>query len=312
MWTGFSLFVVAMLALDLGVFHRRAHVVKTREAIAWTVVWITLALIFNAGVWHFFGSQRALEFLSGYLVEKSLSVDNLFVFIVIFSYFSVPSELQHRVLFWGVLGALVMRALFIGIGAVLLQNFHWVIYPFGILLLWTGGKLFFQRSSEVRPHESPFVRLFQKWMPFSSEYSGSRFFVIKNGKRFGTPLLLALITIEVTDVIFAVDSIPAIFAITSDPFIVFSSNIFAILGLRSLYFALKSVMDRFHYLRIGLAVILSFIGTKMLLTEVVKIPIIVSLVVIACVLALSVLMSIIYPKVTPPLPKPIQGNKDEK
>lgn len=304
LWIGFILFVLAMLALDLGVFHRLAHEVRLREALLWTAVWITLALVFNVGVYFWFGPERALEFMTGYLIEKALSVDNIFVFLVIFSYFAVPAALQHRVLFWGILGALVMRAIFIFLGAALLQRFHWVIYIFGAFLVFTGVKLLLQGGSEMHPERNPLFRLFQRLVPSVSDYRGSHFSVVENGKRYATPLLLVLVAIEATDLVFAVDSIPAIFAITTDPFIVFTSNIFAILGLRALYFALAGVMDKFHYLRVGLALVLAFVGAKMMLTDLYKIPIVASLAVVVVLLMGSIVASLIRPPTEPPLPVP--------
>ena len=235
-WIGFTLLVLAMLGLDLGVFHRRAHEVRVKEALLWTVVWISVALLFNVGVYFWFGSERALEFLTGYLIEKALSVDNIFVFLVLFSYFAVPPAFQHRVLFWGIVGALVMRAVFILLGAALLQSFHWVIYIFGAFLVFTGVKLLLQRGSEVHPERNPLFRQFKRLIPAVGDYRGPRFTVVENGKRFATPLLLVLVAIEATDIVFAVDSIPAVFAVTRDPFIVYTSNIFAILGLRAAVF----------------------------------------------------------------------------
>ena len=302
LWIGFTLFVLAMLGLDLGVFLRRAHEVRVREALTWTGVWIALALLFNAGVYFWFGPERALEFLTGYVIEKALSVDNIFVFLIIFSYFAVPAALQHRVLFWGILGALVMRAIFIFLGAALLQKFHWVIYIFGAFLVITGVKLLLQRGSEVHPERNPLFRLFQRLVPSVSDYRGSHFTVVEAGKRYATPLLLVLVAIEATDLVFAVDSIPAIFAITRDPFIVFTSNIFAILGLRALYFALAGVMGRFHYLRVGLALVLAFVGAKMMLTDLYKVPIAASLAIVAALLAGSILASLIRPPIEPSLP----------
>lgn len=304
LWIGFILFVLAMLGLDLGVFHRRAHEVRVREALLWTAVWVALALLFNVGLYFWFGPERALEFLTGYVIEKALSVDNIFVFLVIFSYFAVPAALQHRVLFWGILGALVMRAIFIFLGAALLQKFHWVIYIFGAFLVVTGVKLLLQRGSEVHPERNPLFRLFQRLVPSVSDYRGSHFSVVENGKRYATPLLLVLVAIEATDIVFAVDSIPAIFAITRDPFIVFTSNIFAILGLRALFFALAGVMGKFHYLRVGLALVLAFVGAKMMLTDLYKIPIVASLAVVAALLTGSIVASLIRPLTEPPLPVP--------
>jgi tellurite resistance protein TerC len=293
LWAGFMVFVLVMLVLDLGVFHRRAHEVHVREALAWTGVWFGLALLFNVGVYLWFGWERALEFLSGYLIEKALSVDNLFVFIVVFSTFAVPAALQHRVLFWGILGALVMRATFIVVGAALLHRFHWIAYVFGIFLVYTGVKLLVQRSTEIHPEKNILFRFFRRIVPSVSQYREGRFTVVEGGKRYATPLLLVLLAIEATDIVFAVDSIPAIFAITTDPFIVFTSNIFAILGLRALYFAVADMMGRFHYLKVGLSLVLVFVGGKMLVAGFFKVPIFVSLVVIAVVLGASIVASLL-------------------
>lgn len=300
LWTGFNLFVLLMLALDLGVFHRKAHVVGFRESLAWTAVWITLALVFNAWIWHQFGSQKGIEFFTGYLIEKSLSVDNVFVFALLFSYFSVPPLYQHKVLFWGVLGALVMRAAMIVLGAALISRFSWIILVFGAFLILTGLKMIFKKEEEIHPERNPVVRWFKKLMPVTSDYRGDRFFVKENGIRMATPLFVVLLLVEVSDLIFAVDSIPAIFAVTKDPFIVYTSNVFAILGLRSLYFALAGVMDKFHYLKIGLGVVLSFVGVKMILGHTPwKIDTLVSLGVIVLVLTASVVASLLRPKTTP-------------
>jgi len=296
MWVGFLVFVLAMLALDLGVFHKKSHAVSLKEAACWSAVWVTLALIFNLGVYVFFGPERALEFGTGYLIEKSLSIDNIFVFVVIFSYFAVPNALQHRVLFWGILGALATRALFIVIGGTLIAKFHWMIYVFGAVLLFTGVKLLLQREAKMDPGSNPVIRVFRRFFPIASGYDGERFFTRENGKRAATPLFLALLAIEATDVIFAVDSIPAIFAITRDPFIVFTSNIFAILGLRSMYFLLAGVVDKFRYLRFGLAGVLIFVGAKMALVDVYKVPIAVSLAVIALLLGGSIAVSLVADK----------------
>jgi tellurite resistance protein TerC len=304
MWLGFILFVIAMLALDLGVFHRKAHVVRMREALTWSAVWVGLALAFNVGVYFWFGSQRALEFLTAYLIEETLSVDNLFVFLVIFGYFAVPAQLQHRVLFWGIIGAIVLRITFILAGAALLQRFHWVIYVFGAFLVFTGIKLLVQREAEVHPERNPVLRIARRVIPSISEYRGTKFFVIENGRRYATPLLMVLLVIEATDVVFAVDSIPAVFAVTEDPFIVFTSNIFAVLGLRSLYFALAGMMEKFHYLKVGLGLVLSFVGAKMLIADVYKLPIVVSLLVIASLLGGSIVASLLRPPAPPPLPEP--------
>ncbi len=295
LWAGFIAFVIAMLAVDLGVFHKKAHEVSLKEAGIWSAVWVTLAVVFNLGVYFLFGSQRALEFTTGYLIEKALAVDNIFVFVIIFSTFAVPAIYQHRVLFWGVFGALLMRAGFILAGGAFLQRFHWAIYVFGGLLAITGIKLLVQRNQEMHPEKNPIVRWFQKVFPVTPEYHGDKFLVKKGVHWFATPLLLALVAIEVTDLIFAVDSIPAIFAVTSDPFIVFTSNIFAILGLRSLYFLLAGVITKFVYLKVGLSFVLIFVGAKMLLVNVYKVPIAASLGIIAGILGLSVLASLWKP-----------------
>ena len=297
LWVGFNVFVLAMLALDLGVFHRKAHVVSFREAVAWTIAWVTLAMLFNFGIWHFMGPQKALEFTTGYVIEYSLSVDNIFVFAMLFSYFAVPATYQHRVLFWGILGALVMRAIMIVAGTVLITKFAWIIYVFGAFLILTGLKMIFKKEEEMHPERNPVVRWFKRLMPVTSDYRGAKFFVRENGIRMATPLFVVLLLVEVSDVIFAVDSIPAIFAVTKDPFIVYTSNVFAILGLRSLYFALAGVLDKFHYLKIGLGVVLSFVGVKMLLGHTPwKIDTLVSLGVILGVLAGSIILSLFRPK----------------
>src|SRR5512140_3744980 len=269
-WVGFNDFVLLMLALDLGVFHRKAHVVSFKESLGWTIVWVSLALLFNGGVWHFSGSQKALEFFTGYLIEKSLSVDNVFVFALLFSYFAVPAKYQHKVLFWGILGALIMRAIMIALGATLITKFTWIIYVFGAFLILTGIKMVVKREEEIHPERNPVVKWFKKLMPVTSDYRQDHFFVKEGGRRWATPLFLVLLLVEFSDLIFAVNSIPAIFAVTTDPFRVCTSNAFAILGLRALYFLLAALMHRFAYLTTGLAVILVFVGIKMLLTDVVK------------------------------------------
>lgn len=294
-WVGFNVFVLAMLALDLGVFHRQSHAVGVKEALTWSGVWIALALAFNAGVYFLMGEQAGLEFLTGYLVEKSLSVDNIFVFLMAFGYFKVPAAYQHRVLFWGVLGALIMRAALIFVGAAVLARFHWVIYVFGGFLVLTGAKMAFQSGPPPDPRQNLVVRLVRRLMPVTEEYHGESFFVRKEGVLLATPLLLVLVLIEFTDLVFAVDSIPAIFAVTKNPFIVYTSNVFAILGLRSLYFALSGVVERFHCLKYGLAGVLVFVGAKMCLVDVYKVPIGVSLGVIATLLAASVVASLVLP-----------------
>ncbi len=296
LWAVFTGFILAMLALDLGVFHRKSHVVTTREALAWSVVWIALSLAFNAWIYIAHGSTKALEFLTGYLIEKSLSVDNIFVFVLVFSFFAVPSLYHHRVLFWGVLGALVMRTIFIITGAALLERFHWIIYVFGAFLVVTGIKMLLQKEHGVHPENNPLVKLVRKALPITNDYRGEHFFVREAGRWVGTPLFIVLVTIEFTDLIFAVDSIPAIFAVTRDPFIVYTSNIFAILGLRSLYFLLAGIIDKFHYLKAGLALVLAFVGTKMLVMGVYKIPIGISLGVVALLIAGSVVASLVFPK----------------
>jgi tellurite resistance protein TerC len=291
-WILFNIFVLAMLAIDLGIFHRKAHEVKLKEALTWSGVWITLAMIFNAGIYYWQGSKPALEFFTGYIIEKSLSVDNIFVFIMVFSYFRVPALYQHKVLFWGILGALVMRAALIIIGAALLAKFHWVIYLFGGFLLFTGIKMLTAKETPFDPDKNPAVRLFKRFLPVTSTYQEDRFFIRKEGRLWATPLFLVLFIIELTDLVFAVDSIPAIFAVTNDPFIVYTSNVFAILGLRSLYFALAGMVDKFRYLKTGLAFVLMFVGIKMLLVGVLKISSVVSLGIIAVILTLAVVISL--------------------
>ncbi len=303
LWGGFIAMILAMLALDLGVLHRRPHAVGVREAATWSVIWVSVALLFNVGVYFWFGPQKALEFLTGYLIEKALSVDNIFVFLVIFSFFSVPAEYQHRVLFWGVLGAIILRAIFIGVGAALLHQFHWIIFVFGGFLIYTGIKILTQKHEEVHPEDNPMIRLFRRFMPTVPEYHGSRFFVNVDGRRHATPLFLVLLAVETTDVIFAVDSIPAIFAVTPDPFIVFTSNIFAILGLRALYFLLADVVDKFRYLKVGLGLVLAFVGVKMVISDWYKIPVGISLGVVAAILGGAVVFSLLNPPTEAPLPE---------
>jgi TerC family integral membrane protein len=292
LWVIFNVFVLGILALDLLVLHRKAHAVSLREALAWSCVWVSLALLFDLGVYFSRGGEKALEFLTGYVIEWSLSVDNLFVFLVIFSYFGVPSIYQHRVLFWGILGALVLRAIFIATGTALLTNFHWMIYVFGGFLIFTGIKLLFAGEEKIDPEKNPAVRLVRRFMNVTSDYHGQQFFIRKDGRLWATPLLLVLIVVETTDVIFAVDSIPAIFAITLDPFIVYTSNVFAILGLRALFFLLAGVMDMFRYLKVGLSFVLCFVGIKMVIVDFYKIPIGISLGVVAGILGISILASI--------------------
>jgi tellurite resistance protein TerC len=292
LWLAFNAFVLLMLALDLGVFHRKSHPVKVKEAMIWTVVWIALAFAFAGGIYLWQGSEPSLQFVAGYLIEKSLSVDNLFVFLMLFSYFKVPALYQHKVLFWGILGALVMRAALIAVGSVLLSRFHGMMYFFGAFLLLTGIKLAVQKGDGIHPERNPVVRLFRRIWPVTDDYSDGRFFVKKEGRRWATPLFLVLLTVEFTDLVFALDSIPAIFAVTPDPFIVYTSNVFAILGLRSLYFALAGVMGLFCHLKYGLAAILAFVGVKMILADVYKIPVGLSLAVVGSILLISILASL--------------------
>lgn len=307
-WVAFNAFVLAMLALDLGVFHRRAHEVRLREAAAWSGVWVGVALLFNAAIWLFAGRQPALEFLTGYLVEKSLAVDNIFVIALIFSYFAVPRIYQHRVLFWGILGALVMRGGFIAAGAYALERWHWVIYLFGGILLLTGVKLAVRKDEGFDPAHNPVLRLVRRLVPVSAAYDGQRFFTRENGRRMATPLLMALVMVEVTDLVFAVDSIPAIFAVTKDPFLVYTSNVMAILGLRSMYFLLAGVVHRFVYLKTGLAAVLVFVGAKMMLADVVKVPVLASLAVIAALIGGSIALSLLRP----PAPAPDDASRRDE
>jgi len=297
LWAGFVACILGLLALDLGVFHRKAHEVRFREALIWSVAWVSLAVLFNLGVLVWFGPERALEFLAGYLIEKALSVDNVFVFLVLFSYFAVPAAYQHRVLFWGIVGALVMRAVFIVAGAALLSAFHWVIYVFGALLVVTGIKMLRAGDEPVHPERNPVYRWFTRVIPSVPEYRGARFWVIEGGRWVATPLLLVLVAIEATDLVFAVDSIPAIFAVTRDPFIVFTSNIFAILGLRAMFFMLASVMGRFIYLKTGLALVLAFVGTKMLVSDLVHVPIAASLGIVATLIGGSIVASLVTTRI---------------
>ncbi len=299
-WVGFNAFVLAMLALDLFVFHKDAHEVSLREAAGWSIVWIALGLAFGVGMYVRMGPEAGLQYFTGYLIEKALSVDNIFVFVLIFSYFRVPPQYQHRVLFWGILGALVMRGLMIAAGAYLIAQFHWIIYVFGAFLVFTGLRMATQTDHDIEPEANPVIRLVKRLMPVTSVYHGQRFFVREQvggqTRRVATPLFVVLVLIETTDLVFAVDSIPAIFAITRDPFIVYTSNIFAILGLRALYFLLAGVIHKFHYLKLGLSAVLVFVGAKMLLVDVYPVPVGVSLVVIAVVLGASVGASLLWPK----------------
>ena len=302
-WGAFGLFILTMLALDLGILNRKAHAVTYREAAIWSAVWVTLAMIFAGLVFWKTDRLTGYEFLTGYVIELSLSVDNLFVFLLIFSYFKVPAKYQHRVLFWGVLGALVMRMTMIAIGATLVERFHWILYIFGAFLIYTGFKMMRQDESQANPEENPLVRFATRLIPITRHYDGDKFFTVVNGRKMGTLLLLVLVIVEVSDLVFAVDSIPAIFGITTNPFIVYTSNVFAILGLRSLYFLLAGVVEKFHYLKIGLAVVLMFVGVKMLAEGYIhdrfgvskETVIIVSLSFVFVVLASSVIASLIWP-----------------
>jgi tellurite resistance protein TerC len=296
MWVAFNIFVLMMLAVDLGVLHRRAHEVRLKEALIWSGIWIALALLFALGVYSWHGPQPALEFLTGYLIEKSLSVDNIFVFVLIFSYFKVPARYQHTVLFWGILGALVMRAIFIFAGIALLQRLHWILYVFGALLILTGIKMATEKDKEIHPDKNPLLKLFRRLVPVTEDYHADHFFVKQAGHYAATPLFIVLLVVETTDVIFAVDSIPAILGITMNPFLVYTSNVFAILGLRALYFALAGVVQLFHYLHYGLSAILVFVGAKMLLADVYKLPVGVALGVIAGILLIAVIASLMRPQ----------------
>ncbi len=292
-WIGFNLFVLAMLAIDLGVFNRKTHVVSTREASIWVTVWVTLALLFGGILYVLRGYQSALEYFTGYVIEYSLSMDNIFVFVLIFSYFAVPAAYQHRVLFWGILGALVMRGVMIVAGAALIKQFHWIIYIFGAFLIFTGIRMARHKDEEVHPERNPLIRLVRRRLPVTENYEGSHFFVRRDGVLMATPLFIVLLMVESTDLIFAVDSIPAIFAVTTDPLIVYTSNVFAILGLRSLYFVLRGAVDKFHYLKPALAAVLTFVGLKMVLTDVYKVPIVASLLVIVSLLGIGIVASLI-------------------
>lgn len=308
-WVGFFLFIAAMLALDLGLFRRGSHTVSMKEALAWCGVWGALALAFNALIWWWRGPELGQQFLASYLIELCLSVDNVFVFILTFAYFKVPPQYQHRVLFWGILGAVLMRTVFILVGVSIINRFHWVLYIFGAFLVYTGLKMAFTKEdSEVHPDDNPAVKLFRKFYPVSTKNDHGHFFTKENGKRMATPLFIVLLVVETTDVVFALDSIPAVLAITKDGFVALTSNVFAILGLRSLYFALNGIMQLFRYLKIGLAVILVFIGVKMLIEPWLHVTTTVSLAVIGTVLSMSVLLSALIkekpkPKAAMPLEK---------
>jgi len=296
LWIGFNLFVLLMLALDLGIFNRKAHVISFKEAMTWSAVWISLSLLFCLGIYLTSGSEPSLEFLTGYLIEKSLSVDNIFIFLMIFSYFRVPPIYQHKILFWGVIGALAMRAVFIVAGISLIERFHEIIYVFGGLLVLTGIKMSQHHDKEIHPEKNLVVKLARKLIPITKDFQGSKFFVKERGRWAATPLFLVLIIVETSDLIFAVDSIPAILAISQEPFLVYTSNVFAILGLRSLYFALAGIITRFHLIHYGLSAILIFVGVKMLIMDIYKVPVGISLLVIALILGTSIGASIKWPK----------------
>ena len=291
-WGGFILCVLIFLALDLGVFHRKAHVVKFREALAWTTLWFLMAMGFAAALWRWKDHEHGTEFLTGYLIELSLSMDNVFVIALIFAYFRVPLAFQHRVLFWGIIGALIMRGVMIGVGAALVLHFHWVLYVFGAFLVFTGIKMFFADEGGVEPENNLVLKLARRFFPIAPHFDGQKFFTRSNGQRALTPLALVLLMVETTDLVFALDSIPAIFAVTQKPFIVFTSNVFAILGLRSLYFVLANAIEYFRFLKYGLAIVLAFIGVKMLIVKWVHIPTTVSLGVVAGIILLSIAISV--------------------
>ncbi|OGS24666.1 MAG: hypothetical protein A2314_03735 [Elusimicrobia bacterium RIFOXYB2_FULL_50_12] len=295
-WIGFNLFVVLLLMLDLGIFHKGNRAISIKESLVWSVIWILVALAFNAGVYFWYGSEKALAFLTVYIVERSLSVDNIFVFLLVFSYFCVAPQFQYKILFWGILGALVMRAAFILAGVALIHRFEWLIYVFGAMLVYIGIKLAFEKEKEIHPEKNPVVNLFKKFFPVTHDHANGRFFTKIDGRFFATPLFLVLIVIETTDVIFAVDSIPAALAISTDSFVIYSANVFAILGLRALYFALAGAMETFHYLNYGLSVVLTFVGVKMLLADFYHISTIRSLGIITLVLAVSIVLSLLKPR----------------
>ncbi|HEX8598227.1 MAG TPA: TerC family protein [Chloroflexia bacterium] len=295
-WIVFNIFVLVMLALDLGVFHKSDHAISVKESLIWSGIWVLVAIAFNAGVFYFSGAEKGLEFFTGYVIERSLSIDNIFVFILMFSYFGVPAKFQYKVLFWGILGALLMRGALILVGTALIKAFEWILYVFGAILILSAIRMALQKDDDaVQPDRNPVVRLFRRFFPVTESYHGGSFFVRQGAKRLATPLFIVLLVVETTDLVFALDSIPAIFAITTDPFIVYTSNVFAILGLRALYFALAGIMDRFHYLKLGLSVVLGFVGAKMLLEAVVHIETWVSLVVVASVLTIAVVASLLRP-----------------
>ena len=303
-WVLFNIFLVAMLLLDLLVFHRRPHAISMKESLTWTGIWVGLAVVFGLGVWIFEGSGHAVNFFSGYIVEESLSVDNLFVFLMLFTYFCVPSAHQHRVLLWGILTAIVLRAAFILGGIALFQSLEWIIYVFGAFLIFTGIRMGIQSEENPHPEANPVLKLVRRFVPMTADYHGSKFFTIENGRRLATPLFMVFIVVNLTDFIFAVDSIPAVLAITQDPFIVYTSNMFAIMGLRSIFFALSGFAQRLHYLHYGLSAILVFLGVKMILSSIYDLPTVVSLLIIAAILSVAVIASLRRP----PEPELVPGS----
>lgn len=294
-WIFFGVFIFAMLALDLGVFNRKVHIIKMKEAMLWTAFWVTLAVLFGAGIYFFYGHLKAMEFFTAYLIEYSLSIDNLFVFMIIFRFFSVPAAYEHKALFWGILLALITRGVFIFAGVALINTFHWVMYVFGAFLIYTGIKLALNKETEVHPDKNIAIKALRYVIPVTKEFQEAKFFIVQNGRRFATPMLAILLALETTDILFAVDSIPAVLAISTDPFIVYTSNVFAILGLRSLFFAISGLMKLFHLLHYGLAAILSFVGIKMLIGDFFHVPIGISLIVISSILVISIIASMIWP-----------------
>lgn len=312
-WIGFNGLILVLLALDLGVFNRKAHAVSVREALGWSAVWVTLAIGFGLWVGHYMGRQSMLEFYAGYMVEQALSVDNLFVFILIFGYFQIPPMLQHRVLFWGILGALIMRGFMIFAGAVLIAKFHWIIYVFGAFLIFTGIRMAFGSGGAIEPEANPVIRIVRRLFPITTKFHGEHFFIreaLSTGGKVqwvATPLFLVLALVETTDVVFAVDSIPAVFGVTRDPFLVYTSNVFAILGLRSMYFVLSGVIQKFYLLKYGLSLVLTFVGVKMLLSDVAHIDTGISLGVVGGVLILSIVLSLLFPKPPENMPPPDAG-----
>jgi tellurite resistance protein TerC len=296
LWVLFNVGVLVLLALDLGVFHRHADVISVKEALVWSAIWIGVAAAFNIGVFVFGGATKGFEFMAGYIIERALSIDNIFVFILVFSYFSVPAKYQYRVLFWGILGALVMRAVLIALGTTLIEQFHFVIYLFGALLIYSGFKMAFQKDADIHPENNPVVKQFVRVFPVTKDFVEGKFFTRIDGRLLATPLFVVLLVVETTDLVFALDSIPAIFGVTLDPFIVYTSNVFAILGLRAMYFAIAGLMDKFHYLKFGLSLVLAFVGVKMLLSDVFHLSIELSLIIVTAIIAISVILSLVRPR----------------